>query len=91
MQLSPFYLKRHPEKRTKGDIEEIRRLSVGGLTGVENVFEQNAESFDNLMTQTSESGGEVEAVAVLQTLESKIKNTPDDVVLVNKRRAQRTA
>ena len=70
MQLSPFYLKRHPEKRTRGDIEDIRRLSKGGLTGVENVFEHNAESFDNLMTQTSESGGEVEAVSALQTLQS---------------------
>ena len=51
--LSPFYLKHHPEKRTRGDITELEQLSkmksANILAGVEAVFEKNKDHFDKLV------------------------------------------
>ena len=61
MRYSPFYLKRHPEERQKGDISFIQEMSESAspdgdeLAAVENVFEKNMGSFDRLVSHSDAS------------------------------------
>ena len=56
VKFSPFYLKRHPEERTQGDITDIKNMiqtaSEEGndeLSVVENIFEKNLNNFNKIV------------------------------------------
>jgi len=57
---SPFYLRHHPEERSRGDIADIQTLAQGSvessndLEGVENVFEKHFDSFEHLLKKSQD-------------------------------------
>lgn len=73
---SPFYLKRHPNERKPGDIAYIQQISQkksdsgNELASVEDIFEKNFKSFNQLI---SNSDASQQIAKVKQQVKQKVK------------------